>query len=126
MHWNQVQASWKQFKGRVKQSWGKLTHNARTTIAGKRERDARLGSGPARDRRGGGAAEHVGLEKTRDALGGGVPEADAATPIDEEDAVALVPAHPVAGTPMSCERGRRLPPPRAALARLARLAAWKP
>ena len=43
-----------------------------------------------------------------------------------EDAVARVPAHPVAGTPVSCERGRRLPPPRAALARLARLAAWKP
>lgn len=38
MNWDQIQARWKQLRGRVKQSWGKLTHNALTTIAGKRDR----------------------------------------------------------------------------------------
>jgi len=38
MNWEQVQDRWKQLKGRVKQTWGKLTHNALTTIAGKRAR----------------------------------------------------------------------------------------
>ena len=38
MNWPQIKAGWKQFKGRVKQRWGKLTRNARTTIAGKCER----------------------------------------------------------------------------------------
>lgn len=38
MKWNQIQARWKQLKGRMKQRWGLLTHNALTTIAGKRQR----------------------------------------------------------------------------------------
>src|SRR4029077_10272682 len=38
MNWDLIQARWKQLKGRVKQRWGKLTHNPLTTIAGKRER----------------------------------------------------------------------------------------
>ena len=38
MNWGQITAGWKQLKGRAKQGWGKLTHNALTSIAGKRER----------------------------------------------------------------------------------------
>jgi len=38
MKWDQIQAGWKQLKGRAKQGWGKLTRNSLTTIAGKRER----------------------------------------------------------------------------------------
>lgn len=38
MNWDHIQAGWKQLKGRVKQQWGRLTRNALTTIAGKRER----------------------------------------------------------------------------------------
>lgn len=38
MKWNRIQAGWTQLKGRVKQRWGKLTHNALMMIAGKRER----------------------------------------------------------------------------------------
>jgi len=43
-----------------------------------------------------------------------------------EHAVAVVPAYPLAGTPIRFDGGRRLPSPRAALACLARLAAGKP
>lgn len=38
MNWNQIQAGWKQLKGRAQQRWGQLTHNALMTIAGKRAR----------------------------------------------------------------------------------------
>jgi len=38
MNWDQLQSRWKQLKGGVKQRWGKLTRNALTTMAGKRER----------------------------------------------------------------------------------------
>jgi uncharacterized protein YjbJ (UPF0337 family) len=38
MHWDQIKAGWKQLRGRVKQGWGKLTHNALTAVAGKQER----------------------------------------------------------------------------------------
>jgi len=37
MNWDQLQSRWKQLKGGVKQRWGKLTRNALTTMAGKRE-----------------------------------------------------------------------------------------
>ncbi len=37
MNWEQIQAKLKQLKGGVKQRWGKLTNNALTTIAGKKE-----------------------------------------------------------------------------------------
>ena len=35
---DQVKAGWRQFKGRVKQVWGRLTDNSLTALAGKRER----------------------------------------------------------------------------------------
>lgn len=38
MNGEQIQAQWKLLKGRVKQAWGRLTHNGLTTIAGKRDR----------------------------------------------------------------------------------------
>ena len=81
----------------------------------------------------------AGADSRKGTRSGQLGEADPVDPVAEldlgvfaiaqvtlEDAVAIVPAHAVAGTPVPCERGRRLPPPRAALARLARLAAWKP
>ncbi len=37
MNWNQIQGDWKQFSGKVKEKWGKLTDDEVTTIAGKRE-----------------------------------------------------------------------------------------
>ena len=37
MNWDQVKGNWKQFSGRVKQKWGKLTDNDLTLIAGKRD-----------------------------------------------------------------------------------------
>ncbi len=37
MNWDQVAGNWKQFKGRVKQRWGKLTDQDLTTIEGKRD-----------------------------------------------------------------------------------------
>jgi len=38
MNWEQLEGSWKQFKGTVKQQWGKLTDNDLQYIAGKRDR----------------------------------------------------------------------------------------
>ncbi len=37
MNWDQVQGQWKQFKGKVKEKWGKLTDDDLTSIAGKRD-----------------------------------------------------------------------------------------
>lgn len=37
MNWDQVAGNWKQFKGAVKQRWGKLTDQDLTTIEGKRD-----------------------------------------------------------------------------------------
>lgn len=37
MNWNQIQGDWKQFSGRIKEKWGKLTDDEVTTIAGQRE-----------------------------------------------------------------------------------------
>lgn len=37
MNWDRVQGNWKQFKGRVKDQWGKLTDDQLDVIAGKRE-----------------------------------------------------------------------------------------
>jgi uncharacterized protein YjbJ (UPF0337 family) len=37
MNWDQIKGNWKQFTGRVKQKWGKLTDDDLTTIAGKRD-----------------------------------------------------------------------------------------
>ncbi len=37
MNWDQIAGDWKQFGGKVKEKWGKLTDNDLTTVAGKRE-----------------------------------------------------------------------------------------
>lgn len=37
MNWNQVQGNWKEFKGKVKQTWGQLTDDELDQIAGKRD-----------------------------------------------------------------------------------------
>lgn len=35
--WDQVEGNWKQFTGKVKEQWGKLTDDDLTAIAGKRD-----------------------------------------------------------------------------------------
>jgi len=42
MNWEQITARWKQWKGKAKQRWGKLTDDDLMTIAGKREQLAGL------------------------------------------------------------------------------------
>ncbi len=37
MNWDQVQAKWKQMKGKVRENWGKLTDDDLEYIAGKRD-----------------------------------------------------------------------------------------
>jgi uncharacterized protein YjbJ (UPF0337 family) len=37
MDWNIVEGNWKQFKGKVKKQWGKLTDDHLAVIAGKRD-----------------------------------------------------------------------------------------
>ena len=37
MNWDTVKGDWKQFSGKVKEKWGKLTDDDLTTINGKRE-----------------------------------------------------------------------------------------
>ena len=37
MNWDQIKGSWRQFTGKVKEKWGKLTDDDLTTIAGKRD-----------------------------------------------------------------------------------------
>lgn len=37
MQWDIVEGNWKQFKGKVKENWGKLTDDELDTIAGKRD-----------------------------------------------------------------------------------------
>jgi uncharacterized protein YjbJ (UPF0337 family) len=55
MNWDQIAGEWKQFKGKVKEKWGKLTDDELTTAAGKREQLAglpgkvRLHQGPGRE-----------------------------------------------------------------------------
>jgi len=36
MEWNQIEGNWKQFMGRARQQWGKLTDDDMEKIAGKR------------------------------------------------------------------------------------------
>jgi len=38
MQWQQVEGNWKQFRGRVKEKWGKLTDDDLDQVAGRRER----------------------------------------------------------------------------------------
>ena len=37
MNWDQVKGNWKQFTGKVREKWGKLTDDDLTVIAGKRD-----------------------------------------------------------------------------------------
>jgi len=37
MNWDIIEGNWKQFKGKAKQQWGKLTDDQLDTINGKRE-----------------------------------------------------------------------------------------
>jgi uncharacterized protein YjbJ (UPF0337 family) len=37
MNWDRVQGNWKQFRGKVKEQWGKLTDDDLDRIEGKRE-----------------------------------------------------------------------------------------
>lgn len=37
MNWDQVEGNWIQFKGKVKEQWGKLTDDHLDTISGKRD-----------------------------------------------------------------------------------------
>lgn len=37
MNWDRIQGSWREFKGRVKQQWGKLTDDDLDLIDGRRE-----------------------------------------------------------------------------------------
>jgi len=38
MNWDQVEGKWKEFKGRAREKWGKLTDDELETIGGKREK----------------------------------------------------------------------------------------
>ena len=38
MNWDRIEGNWKQFKGDVKQQWGKLTDDQLNVIAGKRDK----------------------------------------------------------------------------------------
>ena len=37
MSWNRIEGNWKQFKGKVKETWGELTDDELDQIAGKRD-----------------------------------------------------------------------------------------
>jgi uncharacterized protein YjbJ (UPF0337 family) len=37
MNWDRVAGNWKEFKGKVKEKWGKLTDDDLTVVAGKRD-----------------------------------------------------------------------------------------
>lgn len=37
MSWDQVEGNWKQFKGKARETWGKLTDDELDQIAGKRD-----------------------------------------------------------------------------------------
>lgn len=37
MNWDQIQGKWQEYKGQIKQRWGKLTDNDLTVINGKRD-----------------------------------------------------------------------------------------
>jgi len=37
MNWDQVEGSWRQFKGKIKERWGKLTDDDLDVVAGKRD-----------------------------------------------------------------------------------------
>jgi uncharacterized protein YjbJ (UPF0337 family) len=52
MNWDTVKGDWKQFRGKVKEAWGKLTDDQLDVIAGKRDQligAIQKGYGIARD-----------------------------------------------------------------------------
>ena len=52
MNWDTVKGDWKQFRGKVKEAWGKLTDQELDVIAGKRDQligAIQKGYGVARD-----------------------------------------------------------------------------
>lgn len=53
MNWDQISGNWKQFKGKVKEKWGKLTDDDLTTIGGKKDQLA------------GKLQEHYGFQKAQ-------------------------------------------------------------
>jgi uncharacterized protein YjbJ (UPF0337 family) len=38
MNWDRIEGNWKQFKGKAKEQWGKLTDDHLDVIGGKRDR----------------------------------------------------------------------------------------
>lgn len=42
MNWDQIQGRWKQWTGKAKEKWGKLTEDDLITIAGRRDQFAGL------------------------------------------------------------------------------------
>lgn len=38
MNWDRIEGNWKQFKGKVREKWGKLTDDELETIAGSKDR----------------------------------------------------------------------------------------
>ena len=38
MNWDKIEGSWKQFKGKLREQWGRLTEDDVTVIEGKREK----------------------------------------------------------------------------------------
>jgi uncharacterized protein YjbJ (UPF0337 family) len=38
MNWDQIEGQWKNFKGKVREQWGKLTDDDLESIAGKKDR----------------------------------------------------------------------------------------
>ena len=37
MNWDRIEGNWKQFTGKAREKWGKLTDNDWTTVAGKKD-----------------------------------------------------------------------------------------
>ena len=67
MNWDRIQGNWKQFQGRIKKRWGKLTDDDMMVISGEREqldRQAVLGGVQCVRRAGESGADHeaVGVE----------------------------------------------------------------
>jgi len=38
MNWDKIEGSWKQFKGKLREQWGRLTEDDVTVIEGKRDK----------------------------------------------------------------------------------------
>ena len=75
MNWDRVEGNWKQFSGKVKEKWGKLTDDDLTVINGKQEQLVGRRQG-----RGGEAGQDVGRRSLvlpppppRQAFGLGLP-----------------------------------------------------